>query len=408
MSRVGHFTYTAQKDDGEKYEGVAEATDRFELYEIVRREGGRIISITEEGNRGVFSFSYWNARLSTVREYDKILFARNLGSMLTAGLALSRALTVLGRQAKNPKLVAVVEQVGSDVRRGDSLHEALAKFPSVFSNLFVAMVRAGEEGGDLQGALSVVADQMERMYQIKKKVKSAMIYPSIVVVAIVGIGVLMMVEVVPTLAQTFKEVNATLPTSTQIIIAISNFLVQYTTIALLCFAALAIALYAAWRTESGQRAFQFSILHIPLIRELVCELNAARTARTLASLLSAGVDVVSSLDITAEVVQNYYFREVIKEASLGVKRGETLSSAFMKHENLYPIFVGEMMAVGEETGASGEMLKRLAVFYEEEVDRKTKDMSTIVEPFLMLFIGSAVGFFAVSMITPIYQLSQNF
>ncbi|OGG80196.1 hypothetical protein A3A39_02910, partial [Candidatus Kaiserbacteria bacterium RIFCSPLOWO2_01_FULL_54_13] len=387
--------------------GIAEAQDRFELYSIVRREGGRIVALTEEGANNWLSLRYWNSKLTTVKEYDKILFARNLGAMLSAGLALARALSVMERQTKNPKFAYIVTQIASDVRRGGTLHEAFSKFPHFFSKLFIAMVRSGEEGGSLPDSLSVVSDQMERMYQLKKKIRGALIYPAIIVIVIIGIGVLMMMYVVPTLAQTFAEMNAELPRSTQVIIAISNFLVGYTVLAIGGAIALLALIYAGVRTPMGKRGADLLFIHMPLIGKMVREVNAARTSRTLASLLSSGVDVISALEITAEVVQNSYFRDIIKDAGVSVGRGEPLSAAFMRRDDLYPAFVGEMMAVGEETGALAEMLKRLALFYEDEVDRKTKDLSTVIEPFLMIVIGSAVGFFAVSMITPIYSLSQN-
>ncbi len=311
------------------------------------------------------------------------------------------------RQIKNPKLSATVTQISSDVRRGSSLHEALEKFPRMFSNLFVAMVRAGEEGGSLPDALSVVSEQMERMFTLKKKIRGALIYPSIIVIAIIGIGSLMMIYVVPTLAQTFKEMGAQLPTTTRMIIALSDFLIGNSMLALGGTIALTIFVLGALRTSAGKRASDLIFLHTPMIGQMVREVNSARTARTLSSLLSSGVDVLASLEITGQVVQNSYFREVIKDASASVRKGEPLSAAFSRREDLYPAFVSEMMAVGEETGALSEMLKRLAAYYEDEVDRKTKDMSTIIEPFLMVIIGGAVGFFAVSMITPIYSLSQN-
>jgi type IV pilus assembly protein PilC len=401
------FTYTAEKVGGEVYKGMAEATDRFELYQIVRQEGGKIISLEEGGAGGWLSMQYWNGLFTRVKEYEKILFARNLGAMLTAGLSLSRALAVIERQTKNPKMSFVVSSVASDVRRGDSLHAALAKFPKTFPSLFVAMVRAGEEGGDLPSSLQVVADQMERMYDLKKKIRGALIYPCIIIVAILGIGILMMIEVVPTLAQTFAEMKASLPPSTQFIINLSNFLVQYTALAIAGGILLLGLIYASVRTTWGRRGADFLFLHLPVIGGMVRQVNSARTSRTLASLLSSGVDVVTALEIVGEVVQNSYFREVIQIASKGVSQGETLSSAFVRREDLYPAFVGEMMAVGEETGQMADMLKRLAIFYEAEVDRSTKDMSTVIEPFLMLIIGAAVGFFAISMITPIYSMSQN-
>jgi type IV pilus assembly protein PilC len=404
---MAHFTYTAEKTDGEKYQGVAEAADRFELYEIIRREGGKVITVSEESKGGFRSMDYWNAKLVRVKEYEKILFARNLGAMLSAGLSLARALSVMERQTKNIKLKKIIAEIESSVRRGDPLHAALANSPKTFPDLFVAMVRAGEEGGDLPAALLVVADQTERIYDLKRKIRSAMIYPCIILIAIVGIGIVMMIEVVPTLAQTFAESNAVLPLSTRIVIGTSSILVHYTVPVIGGMIGAVVAFIMAMRTKVGKRVADFVLLHIPVIGTLVREVNAARTARTLSSLISSGVDVLASLEISADVVQNSYFREVIKQAVVGVRAGEPLSAAFAKREDLYPVFVGEMMSVGEETGATVEMLKRLAVYYEEQVDRKTKDMSTIIEPFLMIFIGIAVGFFAVSMITPIYQLSQN-
>ncbi len=401
------FTYTAEKNDGEVYRGVAEARDRFELYGIVRGEGARIISISEEKNRGIWSLSYWNAKLASISEYEKILFARNLGAMLSAGLALVRALSVLERQIKNAKMSATASEIASAVRRGEPLNQGLARAPRVFSKLFIAMVRSGEEGGDLPASLTIIADQMERMYNLKKKVRGALIYPAIVVIAMIGIGVLMMIEVVPTLAQTFAEMNATLPSSTLIVIAVSNFLVEYTMLAVGLFVGIAALAYLALRTPLGKRAGDFFILRLPLVGTLVREVNSARTSRTLASLLSAGVAVLPALDIVGEVLQNAYFKDVIRDAAKNVEKGEPLSASFTRREDLYPAFVGEMMAVGEETGQTTEMLKRLAIFYEDEVDRKTKDMSTVIEPFLMVIIGAGVGFFAVSMITPIYSLSQN-
>ena len=402
-----HFTYTAEKNSGETYSGVADARDRFELYSLIRREGGKVTAVSEVSGSGMFNMQYWNMRMATVKEYEKILFARNLGAMLSAGLSLARALSVMQRQTKNIKLSRTIAELDSSVRRGDPLHTALAKFPRIFPNLFVAMVRAGEEGGDLPAALLVVADQTERIYELKRKIRSAMIYPCIILIAIFGIGIVMMIEVVPTLAQTFAESHSVLPLSTRVVIGISSVLVQYTLPVIGGIIGFIVLIGMAMRTRIGQRISDYLFLHTPLIGVLVREVNAARTARTLSSLLSSGVDVLNSLEITAEVVQNFYFREVIHESAKGVRAGQALSVAFIQREDLYPAFVGEMMSVGEETGKTNEMLKRLALYYEEQVDRKTKDMSTIIEPFLMIFIGAAVGFFAVSMIAPIYQMSQN-
>ena len=401
------FRYTAEKSGGEIYHGASEAADRFALYEMIRREGGKVISVKEERANNYWSFDYWNSLISTVKEQDKILFARNLSAMLTAGLALSRALSVIERQTKQAKFSSVLANVGSAVRRGTSFHEALEAYPRVFPRIFIAMVRAGEEAGDITGALITVSDQMDESFSLKKKVKSAMIYPSIIVVAIIGIGGILLTTVVPTLAQTFDELHAKLPASTQAVIDLSNFLVTNTLLSIVIVLVCVGGFVMGLRTKVGQRIAAVVYVHIPLIGPIVKEVNAARTARTLGSLLHSSVDMLAAIDITAEVVQNPLFRDVLQEAHSAVEKGEPLSKTFMKYEKLYPPLVGEMISVGEETGQVAEMLNRLAVIYEENVSRTTKDMSTVIEPFLMLIIGAAVGFFAVAMITPIYQIGDN-
>lgn len=401
------FIYTAEKHDGEVYKRTAEANDRFELYALIRREGGHLLHMEEDHSDTWWSFEYWNSRIGSVSDQDKVLFARNISSMLGAGLPLSRALSVVERQAKAGKLKTVIGEVSELVRHGSAFHEALGQFPSVFSPLVVAMVRAGVEGGDLPNSLKLAADQTERMLLLKKKIKGAMLYPSIIVVAIIGIGTLLMTQVVPTLASTFEQMHAKLPTPTLIVIGTSNFLTQHFMLAFGGLVGIVVLTMLGLRTERGKRLRDKMLLHLPVIGDLNRELNAARTARTLASLLSAGVDVLTALSITHDIVQSADYKAVIQAAQEGVSQGEVLSRTFMRSVDLYPPFVGEMIAVGEETGQVSEMLKRVATYYEEEVDRKTKDMSAIIEPLLMLFIGIVVGFFAVSMIAPIYQITGN-
>lgn len=404
---MARFTYTAQKADGEVYNGVAVAQDRFELYNIIRREGGHLLALQIDKSDNKLSPLYWISMITTVPEQQKILFSRNLGVMLGAGLPLSRALAVMERQTKDSHLVHAISELSSDVRHGGTLHDALAKFPRIFPRLTVAMVRAGEEGGDLSSALVVASEQMEHASDLKKKIRGAMIYPSIILVTIVLIGVLMMIYVVPTLSATFAQLGSALPLPTQLVLNFSNFLVNYTIVAFGGLVAVVVLIVSFLRTKQGKRFKDYAVLQMPLIRDMVREVNAARTARTLASLLSSGVGILPALDIAADVVQNSYFREVIIEAQKAVGSGDPLSKTFTRREDMYPPFVGEMMSVGEETGQTPDMLKRLAQYYENEVDRKTKDMSTIIEPILMLMIGAMVGFFAVSMIMPIYSISSH-
>ncbi len=405
------FRYKTQDKKGHVEEHTIEAPDRFAVYRQVRKEGRTVISVVEEG--GAKDLKKWldmdrlNALIGNVKMSEKIMLTNNLAAMIDAGLVLSRALSIMEKQTKNAKLKVILQQINGDIKKGDTFASALKKYPKVFSSLFVSMVRAGEESGSLAKSLKVVGEQMDKAYLLKKKVKGAMMYPSIVVVAMIIIGILMLMFVVPTLTATFSELGADLPSSTKMIIGMSNFLTEHTFSALSIMIGSIVLFVWGIRTKRGSRMFEWVLLKTPIIGVLVREVNAARTARTLSSLLVSGVEIVNALNITRDVIQNSYFKDIIKTAEAEIQKGAPISKAFLENEKFYPILFSEMIAVGEETGNLSKMLEDVALFYEREVEQKTKDMSTIIEPFLMLTIGGAVGFFALSMISPIYSLSET-
>lgn len=402
------FQVKAINKNGETYESTLEGATKYALYDIVRGEGGTIVSAEEikEGKSGA-GFSFSLSFLSRIKTREKIFFARNLGAMLEAGLSASRALAVMEKQSKNKKLKKVLSDITTSISSGKTLAESMALFPNVFSSLFVSMVHAGEESGSLAQSLKVIAVQLESSYTLTKKIRGALMYPSIILFAMVVIAFFMLTFVVPTLSATFEELHVELPLSTRIVIGTSNFLKNNTILAILLVVGIGTGIYFLARTKEGKRFFDWFVLHIPLISPLVKQVNAARTARTYASLLSSGVDMVAATQIARDVIQNSYYKEVLVEAEKVIIKGEPLSDVFSRREDLYPTFVAEMVSVGEETGQLASMFKSVAVFYENEVDQKTKDMSTIIEPFLMILIGVAVGFFAISMINPIYSLGNN-
>ncbi len=399
------FRYTAKKD-GSVIEGLIEAQDKFEVYRALRAQNMELINL-EPVEPSIWSLSFWNERLSSVKDEDKILFAENLATMIMAGLSLSRALQIAQKQTKNPKFKRILRLLATDIERGETLHSALAKYRGVFSDLFISMVRAGELSGNLPESLKSVAKQMERVVGLKKKIKGAMIYPSIILFAIFGIGAFMMVTVVPTLSKIFKEMDAELPATTQFIIAFSDFLTQHYLISITIFLVLTSSMVLFLKSKIGHRFLSKFFLTLPIIGEMTREINAAYASRTLASLLRSGVDIVESTKISADVVQNDYFKDSLRNVAEELSKGKTFSEAVRKYENLYPIMFIELIAVGEETGVISDMFAKVAEYYEEEVNNKTKNLSTIVEPFLMLFIGIAVGFFAVAMLTPMYSITQN-
>jgi type IV pilus assembly protein PilC len=405
---VMKFRATIKKEDGSTEKRIIEAASRFAVYEQVEKEGGMVVSLEEGGGSGFTPPKWLDIKLTSgVKFEERITFTKNLSAMLTAGLTLSRALSVIERQSANKNLKAITADLEASVKKGDALHEALLRHQNVFSKLFIAMTKAGEESGTLADSLKVVAKQMDRSYTLSRKIRGAMIYPCVILFAIVVIGILMMIYVVPTLAATFKQLGVELPTATRIIIGLSDFMSSHVLVVFALLIAAAIALFIFLRSKVGSAMVLMASLHIPVIGTLVRETMSARAARSLASLLSSGVEMLSAISITEEVVGDNLFGKVVGEAGARVKKGDALSAAFVEHSKLYPVFLGDMIAVGEETGKVSDMLAQVAEFYEADVEDGTKDLSTIIEPVLMLVIGSAVGVFAVSMIAPIYSLSSS-
>ena len=407
------FKIKAKTPGGEEKDLELEATDKFALFRELKAEGLIVVSAQEEdGGKGGYLAKLGKTDLNHlhipfiygVKNQDKILFAKNLSSMLAAGLPMARCLAVMQKQTKNEALKEVLTGIDEDIKKGTALAAAMKKYPKVFNNLFISMVAAGEESGKLSDSLEIVGSQLEKTYLLQGKIKGALIYPAVIFSAMIGVGVLMMIYVVPTLTSTFTQLNITLPLSTQIVIFISNALTNYGLYIIVAVILIAAAFYWASKTAIGMRMMDWGVLHIPIITPLVKETNSARTARTFSSLISSGVTVVEALTITEDVVQNSYYKEVIRQAKKKIEVGQPIADVFTAAEKLYPAFVGEMIAVGEETGQLSNMLLKVAMFYENEVEQKTKDMSTIIEPFLMIVIGIAVGFFAISMIGPTYSL----
>lgn len=400
------YKYKVRELSGNETEGQMEATDRFAVASQLRSEGKSVISVEEMSKGFVFDMNTINEMLSRVKEQELIVFSHNLSAMMKAGLALSRGLSIQERQTKNPAFKKTLKTLIDEISRGSTLSAGMAKFPKVFSPIFVSMVRAGEESGKLSDSLLVVGDQLEKSYLLKKKIKGALIYPSVVIATLIIIGVLMFIYVVPTLTATFKELHTELPTSTKIIMWISDFLSNHLLVGIIIVAGLIAGFIGMLRTKRGRRAFETVTFRLPVVGTLVRQSNAAHTARTLSSLLSSGVDMLEAINITKDVLQNSYYKEMMTLAGERVQKGIPLSSVFSEND-IYPLLVSDMIEVGEETGKLSEMLLNLALFYENEVDEATKNMSTIIEPILMVVIGASVGFFAVSMISPMYSVMSN-
>lgn len=400
------FKYQAKDKNGKTYERTLEARNRLELYSVIRKEGGSPISIREIKN--ALSLGSLGNLLDGIRTHQKITFAKNLGLMINAGLPVTRALSVMSKQAKKGSLKKLLSDLEANISHGKTLSESLSQWPKVFSSLFVSMVKAGEESGNVSSSLGIVASQMEKSYLLVKKVRGALIYPALIISVMIVIAILLLIFMVPTLTATFEGIGVELPLSTRVLIYLSDFLVKHVVAVPLGLILSVVSLTLFLRSRIGRRLQDHVFIRIPVIGELVKEFESARTARTLSSLLSAGVEIIVALDVTLNVLQNHLYKNALERARTAIEKGEPMSAVFIKYSNLYPLFVGEMVAVGEETGKISEMLIGVASYYEEEIDQKTKDLSTIVEPVLMIIVGAGVGFFAISILAPTYSLVNYF
>jgi type IV pilus assembly protein PilC len=401
------FFYKAKSNTGDIMEGSIEATDRFAVSRDLRAKGITPISITEK-SESLFSVdALFNKLFGKVKISELIIFTRNLSGMLKAGLALSRALSVILKQTRNKKFKEIITDIISQIDTGATFASALSKHPKVFSKLFVSMVSAGEESGNLGPALNEVGMNLYKSHALTKKIKGAMTYPGVILSAMVIIGILMFAYVVPTLASTFKELNVDLPATTKFIIGLGTFFSEYLVFALLGVVGLIVGIIYLFKAAFMAKYIDFVILKLPVIGTMAKELNTARISRTMSSLLLAGVNISRAIEITENVVQNTYYKKTLELTRDKIEKGSPFSAIFAEYTNLYPVMMSEMIEVGEETGKLSDMLLEVASFYEEEIENKTKDLSTIIEPVLMVVIGGGVGFFAISMITPLYSVLNN-
>jgi len=405
------FYYTAKSQDGKIKSGTLEAKDKQGLAQTLRREGFILTScrsIEAETKKKKTDFSIKIKRFfGRVSLVEKLMFTRHLAVMIGAGFSLHKALEVLARQSKNSNFKKIIYNITNSIKKGESLGDSLGRYPKVFNNFFISMVRVGEKGGSLEETLKILADYLKKEHEFKKKVIGAMVYPSVIIIAMIGIGIIMMVVVVPKITAMFEELNAELPFSTKIIIGISKFLSNYFLIGIIVFLVLGFILFKFFKTKKGKYYLSWFFLRLPGLGQIVKKINCARFARGFSSLMESGVPVTESLQITSKTVGNVLYSKSLMDASNEVKKGKKIQESLEKHENLYPILVSQMVGVGEETGQLSEIINRLADFYEEEVKNITDNLASIIEPVLMLVIGAAVGFFAIAMIQPMYSMMQN-
>lgn len=400
--------YTAKNFKGETKSGEMEAKNERDLAGQLRSDGYILTSYKE-----LDSEKKADVEIKILDKFfgislkDKLMFTRNLGVMIASGLPLSRALKNISSQTRSKRFKKILDDIFKDIQAGSTFADGLAKYPAVFNELFVNMVKVGEASGNLEEVLDILAIQLEKEHDLVSKVKGAMTYPAVILVAMIGIGIVMLTYILPKLLGVFTDMKVELPWSTKFMISISDALRNHSILITFGSVALFVFLKFFLKTDPGKKMLGFLAINTPVISNIVIKVNCARFARIYSSLLKSGVSVVEALKIISNTLTNYYYKRAIFQSIEQVQKGIPLSKIIGKNERIFPVLVAQMIEVGEETGRTESVLMKLAEFYESEISQITKNMSSIIEPVLMIIIGSAVGFFAVSMLQPMYSIMEN-
>lgn len=401
------FEYQARTKAGQVQRGQMEAESEQVLADQLNKQDlllTKAVPIVKSNkNNWLKNILSWQ-RISVV---DKIFFTQNLQVMLKAGLTMVNALSTLADQTGNKRFRNILHDLRQDIEKGQALSEALSRYPKVFPEIFINMVRAGEKSGKLEEVLLHITNQMRKSHTLVAKIRGALTYPIVVIVAMIGIGITMIMFVLPQITSIFTEVDAVLPLPTRILIATSDIVQRSGVWILLALIVLIGFFIYLIHTPKGKKVWHTLLLKLPMAGPIFHKINLAKCARTFSSLLKTDIQIVQTFQITATTVGNVRYREALMLAADQVKKGTTVAQAIGANRLLFPPLVIQMVAVGEETGTLDSVLDELAGFYEEEVDRVMNNLSTVIEPILIVLLGGAVGFLAVSIIMPIYSLTEQ-
>lgn len=342
-----------------------------------------------------------------VSNQDQIIFVKHLGVMVKAGMPILNSLMMIQKQTKSKSLFKILQQIIIDVDNGQFLSASLEQFHYVFGDLFINIIRVGEASGTLVENLNFLAEELEKKQDLRRKIKGALIYPIIVLTATIGIVSLLVFFVFPKILPRFQDMNFELPLTTRILIGVNNFILANWYFIILGVFVFIIATWFSLKIKTVRYYFHFFLLEVPLIGSMIQNVNMANFTRSFGVLLKSGVKIVESLSITSGALSNLVYKKELEKAADEITKGEQISKYFFKKEKLFPIMLAQMIEVGENTGNLSETLFYLAEFYEEEVDAITKNLASVLEPVLLLVMGVIVGFVALSIIMPIYSLTQS-
>lgn len=394
------FNYEARDRATKKHiKSTVQADTEAAAYKLLLEQGYTPIKIEEQGKSG----SIFGRLSNRISGKDKVVFSRQLSTLIGAGLPLAQSLSTVVDQTENPRMKSVVQDILASVEGGKSLGESFSKHPDVFNTVYIALVEAGETSGTLDKALERLANQQEKDAEMMSKIRGAMVYPAIVLFVIVGVMVFMLFTIVPQIEKLYHDLKQELPFISQIMVGTANFLLHYWYVVILVLALLIYFLVQYLRTEDGRRLLDSLKLNFPVFGPLFRKLYMARFTRTGESLLSTGVPMLDSLDICARSVNNGFVEKSILHAAEKVKSGKGLAESLESEDYILPL-VPQMIGIGEKSGRVDEMMGKTATVYENELDATIKAISTVIEPVLMVVLAIVAGGMVAAILLPIYQL----
>ena len=399
------INYQARTSQSDIQTGTVEAPNQEAAIETLRRYGLIILEVVEEKGGFNLSLSGEIPFFNRVKSQELVIFSRQLAVLFDAQVPLVQALRTLSDQS-SPVFKKIIMEIGSDVDSGTAFSQSLEKFPKVFSFFYISVVKAGEASGRLQEVLNYLADHEEKSYDLNKKVKGALTYPIFIVVSLVVVGAVMMVFVVPQLTSVLQESGQELPFLTQVIIGLSNFIRNYWWLGLIIITALSGGIWYWLGTKSGKNLWDRIKLHLPIFGGLFTKIYIARFAENLGTLIKGGIPIIQALTITGDVVGNSLYQDVIIKAREEVRRGSTINSAFLAEKSIPPM-VAQMISIGEQTGKLDLLLSKVASFYQKDVDNLVENMTSLIQPILILILGAAAGVLVAGILLPIYNLSSG-
>lgn len=398
------YKYLARDNTGKDVNGIIEARDTSAVADVLHDRGLIVVDIREDMKFDLQNLNQIN--IGGVPMKEKVVFMRQLSTMISAGLPLTKALEILRQQAVNPYFKRVLEDVSESVQGGFSLSDSFRnQSEDVFDEVTMNLIEAGEESGNLDVILGRLATELEEKNSLSSKIRSAMIYPVIILIIIIAVIIIMMMVLVPSMADIYSEFDAELPWATQLMITMSSIFLSYWWIALTVVLVFVIGGKYFFDTPRGKRIKDKLILKIPIVGQIVTKMQLAQFTRVLALLLSSGLSIIKALELTASSLNNSLFREAVDEAKKEVEKGGSLAVPIARNEN-FPLIISQMIAVGEETGEMDTVLAKIAQYYKEEVDVATSNLSAVMEPALLILMGGAIGFIALAVYMPMFQLSE--